>query len=383
MARIGALDGLRGGAALWVLVGHAALLTGTKIPIVVQADLAVDLFMMLSGFLMCFHYLERREREAWEQSSTWLTFWTRRFFRIAPVYYLALIAAFLSGPTLGHFREVIAQYVPGSQTEAMRYYDVGVANFLTHASFVFGLSPHYGYRTALPDWSIGLEMAFYAAFPFVMILAGRFSMIATAIAGTILCLAASWTFPDFFGAFRQPSFLLIKLPVFFAGMLIAVSLSAPRRQIYLLIAVALCLVAVPIHPIGFSLSKMAIRIACLLGLIAMTNAALFPEAFFLRRMMFWTSDLLGNKLAGFLGDTSYSVYLLHLLIMLPTAALVLPLVGDHKWAAFLTVCFIVCVLVYSTAWFLHCFVEKPGIDVGRKVVQRFRRPLPAISMPPG
>ena len=84
MLHIGALDGLRGGAALWVLIGHATILTGTRIPILSKPDLAVDLFMMLSGFLMCFHYLERRETEPWHRRSTWTLFWTRRFFRIAP-----------------------------------------------------------------------------------------------------------------------------------------------------------------------------------------------------------------------------------------------------------------------------------------------------------
>lgn len=371
MARVGALDGLRGGAALWVLLGHAALLTGTKIPVLVQADLAVDLFMMLSGFLMCFHYLERREKEPWDHSSTWLLFWTRRFFRIAPAYYIALVAAFIAGPSLGHFRELISQYVPGTQTEPMRYFDIGGTNFLVHVSFVFGFSPSYSYRTALPDWSIGLEMGFYAAFPFLMLLAGRSSMAVVAIVGSALCLVLSWIFPDFFRAFRQPSFLPIKLPLFFAGMLIAVSLSTPRKQTYFLIALALCLIAVPINPIPFSPSKTAIRLASGIALIALTNVALFPEAFSLRRTLSRASELLGTKPAAFLGDTSYSVYLLHLLVMLPTAALVLPHLESHKWVAFLAVAFIVSLVVYPTAWLLHHFVERPGIDAGRRFAHQF------------
>jgi peptidoglycan/LPS O-acetylase OafA/YrhL len=88
----------------------------------------------------------------------------------------------------------------------------------------------FSLRTALPDWSIGLEMAFYAAFPFLMILAARFGFLLTAIGVSGLCLAASFAASDFFGTFAVPAFLPIKLPIFFAGMLIAAALKAPRLQ---------------------------------------------------------------------------------------------------------------------------------------------------------
>ena len=50
-----ALDGLRGLAALWVLVGHVAQNTPVQSRVLwlpLNNSLAVDLFMMLSGFLM-------------------------------------------------------------------------------------------------------------------------------------------------------------------------------------------------------------------------------------------------------------------------------------------------------------------------------------------
>ena len=46
------LDGLRGFASLWVLVGHAMFLTGYKVMILAEPDLAVELFIIISGFLM-------------------------------------------------------------------------------------------------------------------------------------------------------------------------------------------------------------------------------------------------------------------------------------------------------------------------------------------
>jgi peptidoglycan/LPS O-acetylase OafA/YrhL len=379
-SHIRALDGLRGGAALWVLIGHATILTGTKIPIISHPDLAVDLFMMLSGFLMCFHYMERHETEPWHQRSTWALFWTRRFFRIAPLYYTALLVALLAGPMLGHCREIIAEYVPGSMSELtqQRYYDQGIANVLIHASFIFGFSPTYSFRTALPDWSIGLEMAFYAAFPFLMILVSRFGFLLTAIAVSCLCMAASYLAYDFFGSFAVPAFLPIKLPVFLAGMLIAAALKAPRLQAWLLIGCAFGLILLPVHPVQHGLTQVGVRLLSAAVLAGTTNLLLIPNRFLLRRAAALTANLLGNRLGVILGDASYAVYLVHLLVMLPVAAIVHPILQGRNWLAFVAVAFLVIAIVYPIALLLNRAVERPGIDAGKKAASRLKRRTPVI-----
>jgi peptidoglycan/LPS O-acetylase OafA/YrhL len=86
LSRIACLDGLRGIAALWVLIGHCAILTGLSLPVLDKPDLGVDLFMMLSGFLMVFHYQLRAKEEPWSEPGTWIKFWARRYFRIAPLF---------------------------------------------------------------------------------------------------------------------------------------------------------------------------------------------------------------------------------------------------------------------------------------------------------
>lgn len=96
--RVACLDGLRGIAALWVLVGHGMLLTGFYVPIFVAADLGVDLFILLSGFLMVFQYQLRQEWENWDLPRTWAAFWTRRFFRLSPLYFPLLVVSLAIGP---------------------------------------------------------------------------------------------------------------------------------------------------------------------------------------------------------------------------------------------------------------------------------------------
>jgi len=48
------LDGIRGLLAMWVFWGHICIFVGLKMPILGTPALAVDLFMLLSGFLMAY-----------------------------------------------------------------------------------------------------------------------------------------------------------------------------------------------------------------------------------------------------------------------------------------------------------------------------------------
>src|SRR5690348_14843396 len=79
---LGFLDGLRGGAALWVLLAHCVLWGALPIRFP-DPKIAVDIFMVLSGFLMVHLSLERAEQEPIGTTATALKFWVRRFFRIA------------------------------------------------------------------------------------------------------------------------------------------------------------------------------------------------------------------------------------------------------------------------------------------------------------
>jgi peptidoglycan/LPS O-acetylase OafA/YrhL len=378
-ARIDCLDGLRGLAAMWVVLGHASLLSGFKIPLIHAPDLAVDLFMMLSGFLMAYHYIERRAREPWQAPRTWMTFWTRRFFRIAPLYYLLLMAALLAGPALGTARNIIAEVVPGTGTVDARYFDQSWQNLLMHVSFVFGFSPAYHFRTALPDWSIGLEMAFYAAFPFLMLLVRRFGFMATAIAGALVCHFLSLLFPAYFQSFQEPAMLALKLPIFLAGMLVAASLSASgwRRLALLALAVLICLTPVVGAP-AFGLAPI-IRLLCLGALAVLADCHRLPQKAGLHRLAPALSGLLGGRIATFLGDSSYGVYLLHLLVMLPVMqGIIIWLHPASPALLFVETVAITMPLVYAVAWLLHLTIERPGIQLGRRLLGSARR-IPAES----
>ena len=363
--RIGCLDGIRGLAAIWVLVGHAMLLTGWRVPFASQPDLGVDLFIMLSGFLMVFHY----QSQAWSDRGTAMAFWTRRFFRIAPLYYVVLAAAVFLGPMLYEARMTIDTLRGAEPQEAFRYIDGSVENILIHLSFIFGAIPDYAFRTPLPDWSLGLEMQFYLLFPLMMLAVHRFGWApaAAAIVGFGLLIAAVLRVGHI--TFPMPSFLPLKMHVFMCGMLCAASLKERPRFALLALLAGMILIAIPIGG-GRSLDKTAVREIMVIGFFAVILHERVGGA--LGGILKRAAALLGSTPFHWAGELSYSVYLIHLLVMLPVTAYVWTEHGGLSAPLrFLMVVGIVAPVVYALSFVTFTQIEKRGNRLGASLLKQF------------
>jgi peptidoglycan/LPS O-acetylase OafA/YrhL len=382
------LDGLRGTASAWVFFYHVALVNAVRYPVLREGPSAVDLFMILSGFLMAFHYIEREGREPWGTPRTWIRFWVRRFFRIAPLYYVLLAAALLGGLWIGHARDMIGSVHPEALTVVSRYNDHSMKNWLTHITFVFGFLPRYGYRTALPDWSIGLEMQFYVTLPFLMIAWKRIGPIGLAAAALIASAAICFIFPRYVAAFPMPSMLAMKLHVFVAGMLLAGALHAGwSRRAALLAAAALAM------PLVAAVVRVENVWAAMIQMIltAMFACLVFHEA--LQKLpavggvVSMIVTALDSRFMRWLGDTSYSVYLLHLLIVIPVVGLLSTNATFNSLPGrlhFLVSALICAPLVYLLAWGLHRLIEVPGIALGKRTLALWTgRSAPAVTAKKG
>lgn len=375
------LDGLRGIASLWVLVGHAMFLTGYKVMILAEPDMAVELFIIISGFLMTYHYQMRAAREPWMAPETWRTFWIRRFFRIAPLYYACLAAALVFGPDLWQSRLDAASVIPGAVSEqaryADRYLDQSLTNILMHVSFVFGMTWTHNFRTALPDWSIGLEMQYYLVFPLMMILVLKLGRIA-GMALLVGAMAAAGTWLDRNGfVIGAYSMLPLKFHLFAAGMLMAMTLGADAKWRWLIIIGAIAVIFVPLGG-GRSALHRGIKIGIVLGFLALLYRDRLPAL--LRWPVGWLDRLFSNPFSRWIGDVSYGVYLIHLLVMLPVCgwlAMNYPQMAPlPRFAAALT---LTALITYAAAWLAYRFIEEPGIAIGRRIATRFRKP-PASPM---
>ncbi|MBP1884185.1 acyltransferase family protein [Sinorhizobium mexicanum] len=375
--RIDCLDGLRGVASLWVMIGHALLLTGWRLPILSEPDLGVDLFIMLSGFLMVFHYQLRAAKEPWELTSTWGSFWIRRFLRIAPLYYVLLAVAFALGAWLFESRMIIDAFLGRTPQAPYRYLDNGLTNGLMHASFLFGLSPDYAYRTPLPDWSIGLEMQFYAVFPFIMLLLKKGGWLKGALFTALVAVAIVSTAGVLGVRFPMPAFLPLKMHIFLCGMLLALGLHAGRSKALLHGGAAVALALLPIGG-DMTMTKMLMRVMLVAVFFALLYHRLIDNVVGIRLRAL--SSSLGNGFFHWLGELSFGAYLWHLIFLQPIAAYFIAAFGDTITAPmrFAVVTAILVPLVYAAACMTFLAVERPGQRLAKRVIGR-RKPQPVSA----
>lgn len=362
--RVECLDGLRGVAALWVLTGHMMILTGFRLPLLGKPDLGVDLFILLSGFLMMFQYRLRAASEDWTAPGTWAAFWTRRFFRLAPLFYVTLAAALLAGPLIYADRVAIDSFLGQALQPPERYLDASAANIALHLSFLFGFLPDYAFRTPLPDWSLGLEMQFYLIFPLLILLGRRIGWMSAAlvaasggVAVALLAGAAGLDYP-------MPSFLPLKLQLFLAGMLLAADSGEGRAQLWARLATAMLLAAIPLGG-EQDLLHFAVRefiLFCFFALVHLRANA--PVG--------WVSRRLGSRPFYWLGELSYGTYLIHLLILQPVAAAVIAKFGAGLGALgrFAATGAIVVPATYALAFLTYKLVELPGQRLGKAIIRR-------------
>ncbi|UXN66757.1 acyltransferase (plasmid) [Phyllobacterium sp. A18/5-2] len=140
------LDALRGLAALWVVMVHIAMLPYPRIPLsswmdlfVVKGVMGVELFFVVSAFSLCLS-MPSHGRDA----RPILGFAIRRFFRIAPLFYLMIV--FMS------YRNISGVVIDWKSISL---------NIL----FLFNLVPGYQVSIVPAGWTIGVEMVFYLIFP--------------------------------------------------------------------------------------------------------------------------------------------------------------------------------------------------------------------------
>lgn len=138
-----ALDGARALAALLVLIFHSTQ-EGLALPSIARfGQTGVDLFFVLSGFLITSILLAARQRD-WGEVRT---FYARRSFRIFPLYYLCLTVCALF-------------FFPCSWP-----YWVYLQNFWTSTGMPVAGPVHL--------WSLAVEEQFYLVWPFVVLFVPR------------------------------------------------------------------------------------------------------------------------------------------------------------------------------------------------------------------
>jgi peptidoglycan/LPS O-acetylase OafA/YrhL len=246
--RVPELDGLRGVAILFVIMGHYL---GVSSPQIVERILhtavalswtGVDLFFVLSGFLIGGILLDVRGA-----SNYFGVFYARRFFRIFPVYYIWLIF-YVMLLTVG--RSFLRSHMGSGIVPSLGFETW--SHFLYLQNFVAG-----GY-VAIADWCVGatwslaVEEQFYLVAPLAVRFLNRLTLtrvlIATVLAAPLIRLFVRSHFAN--GPDLTYTLMFCRADALALGMLAAIAIRDEKWRNTILANPGLLKIAAGIFGVG-------------------------------------------------------------------------------------------------------------------------------------
>jgi peptidoglycan/LPS O-acetylase OafA/YrhL len=348
--RIAALDGMRGFMTILVLFSHFFAEITNGFPRLGFGWLAVNMFFVLSGFLIGRLIIERKESE-----NFFTVFVMRRICRTIPSYMVSILIIFA---LLWIFR---------NEPWARFHTEFPLWSYLTFTqNFFMGATNDVGAYWLAPTWTLALEEQLYVLLPFVFFLAPRRAwapiLIGIAIAGVALRGLV-------FATGAGPIWGLVILPtradVLVAGVIAAVIFKDSRidlsrfdfslrcAPVVLLFAAVLLALIDPVERLLFNTFApllVSVGFACLL--VAMVRGA--PEA-----------KRFESRFLCFFGHISYCVYLTHLMVLGLMHGLILgakPSLGSvDQWLVTLAGLFV----AVGVGWALTTLIEAPLTAYGR------------------
>lgn len=341
--RLDYLDSIRGVAALLVVFHHTfeVFLKQSETDYPVVADLlnsinlgrlGVIVFFMTSGFVIPWSLKPR-------VPSALIKFIIKRFFRLYPAYWFSIVAAVALG--FGYGTNIISDYQV-------------LLNFTMIHKFL-------GVESVIASyWTLHLELVFYAVCASLFYL-GRLQKNKYLIILTVLfCCCAV-----FFAAIRY--YYQIKIPIIMPLGLAVMFYGAVFRNYLLEKQTELRMPLILLTTFYFTSLFMAQKMYYLDGWLAwfVTHLAAFSLFFILV-----TRVKLTNLFAVYLGRISYSLYLLHSLVI----GLVFYLFSDFSYSESGFVLVTLCVVVGSIfiADLSFRFIEKPGLGLARRVMVKIK-----------
>lgn len=309
MRRLVTLDSLRGGLALYVVCYHFL----ATFPILRESvdshtllfshgSFAVDCFFVLSGFVMMYVYGNRFGQGL--SKADLFEFFVARFARLYPVqiatFGLLLSWFFVTKGRHGEWESFL-------NSDGRYSWEAAVANL------VFLQGPCIDHRTwNYPSWSLSAEWHAYVLFPLLVPVVRRLNnlVVAVAVASAVPVGLYCWYQIEDIGTNGLISLLRV-IPLFVIGM-VAYRLRDQEwtgsTSIVLLGTVGtLALLIIP-------------RAWILLPIAA-------PTLLFAALNENWFSRLLHARILVWLGEQSYSLYMIHALIQIFTTSILLPKLG--------------------------------------------------------
>ncbi|MDR3439131.1 acyltransferase [Telmatospirillum sp.] len=373
--RLAFIDSLRGIAVLFVVLWHTVVLPSTivKLPDSVfkfamsgDGSTGVIIFFIISAFSLCYTMPMSTSGQVDVRK-----FYTRRLFRIAPLFYILLIVTI-------------------AQNNLFAFSFRFVRDFLWNVSFLFNLSPGHQFGIVGASWTIGVEMLFYFVFPLLYVISRKTPNIVVMLFLSLIISSAFKAILSAFGVVETFfTFSLIhNLPLFLFGV-VAYNLYVHLDKINLSPAWAAAMTVGAVYGYFAIQSGKFNNIIFaddfpwkgILGVLIIIGLAVNPLKIFV------------NSVTQYIGKISYSVYLLHVFV-------INSLFPFYKWVyethigatlpisvaeifAYLVSAMVTIVISVAVASLSYRYIELPGIRLGRSLLQRSQYQVAVQTSPAG
>ncbi len=329
--RLLVLDALRGIAALVVVVAHALqLFYGYEQPILHGIGrFGVVVFFLVSGYVIPTSFARHASQR---------TFWIRRLCRLFPLYWLTIgIAAIFKG----------AGWLPQTPLYQARLNTTYLLNLTMVPNF-------FNVPSVLSVfWSMHIEVLFYVVVAVVGLLGLQHKTMLVGLLLVLITLASAFV-PGIGFTLYYPLFLTI----IWCGAVLQRS-----------------------HTAGESLIKVAPFLLVTLMLVGLgegstilgrTHATATVAAFAFVLVALHRPAWLQQRVLGWLGSISYSLYLLHLLVLA-----VVPMVGPPVLSMVVWLALMLLVAAATERW-----IERPSIALGKHLSATRSKPVTVVQHAP-
>ncbi len=354
------IDALRGWAILAVILVHVWIWTGADSDFLnrlsARGAYGVQLFYIISAYTLLLSFNQRQNQKSFSLGQ----YFTRRFFRVVPLFYLAIL---LYAP--------MWQFVP-------RYWmpdGINSWHFVSSMTFLHGWHPLWVNSIVPGGWSMAVEMTFYCLFPLLClgITTLRRAMVfvlVSLLAGMVL---SHWAYHYYLPVVPQrfsyivSNFAYIYMPttqlcVFALGFVLYFLFNNKRYQSLIKQAGGYCLMA-----------------AGVLVFVLIYWSPVFLPEFFVFACVFTLLlpgfagcelPLLVNSLINRIGRLSYSLYLSHFgVIYLLKKYFSDYLMFENKDLSLLVSYFSVVLISLLLSTVSYELIEKPGIALGKRLIK--------------
>jgi peptidoglycan/LPS O-acetylase OafA/YrhL len=348
------IDSLRGIAILMVLLVHNSFMAQEQIyfpktvaKFIYDGRFGVQLFFIVSAFTLM---LSKQSRTNEVRSTQ--NYFIRRFFRIAPMYYTAIVYYALQNFIHSNFLT----------SGAPKPFDA--LSLVANVFFVHGFAPGWINSCVPGGWSIAVEMSFYVVLPIIVYYINDINksvifLLLSIVLATVLnrLLTSSSIDSNQFLYYYFPN----QLPIFVLGITSYFIYKGSYKSMN-----------------GYSLISIAFAIFyyCYFS-STVQDHFLYSLIFFflLLSQSKNTMLLLSNRVATYLGKISYSMYLTHFAILywMDYFGITVVIKVSNYATAMMNFGLRYIVLVFLTAIissFSYKFIEIKGQEIGKRLIMK-------------